>query len=57
MPALLGKYAGIVMIAASLVAYQVVYLCYRNLKSWDVFRAPQDAMLQRWDKEVKSLPK
>lgn len=39
----------IVMIAASLLAYQVVYLCYRNLKSWDVFRAPQDHMLQRWD--------
>jgi hypothetical protein len=42
----------IAMIAASLVAYQVVYLCYRNLKSWDVFRAPQDAMLQRWDKAL-----
>jgi membrane-associated phospholipid phosphatase len=37
------------MIALSLVAYQVVYLCYRNLKSWDVFRAPQDDLLQRWD--------
>lgn len=42
----------ITMIAASLLAYQVVYLCYRNLKSWDVFRAPQDAMLQRWDKAL-----
>ena len=38
------------MIAAALVAYQVVYLCYRNLKSWDVFRAPQDDMLLRWDR-------
>ena len=37
------------MILASLVAYQVVYLCYRNLKSWDVFRTPQDDLLQRWD--------
>jgi hypothetical protein len=38
------------MIAASLLAYQVVYLCYRNLKSWDVFRPPQDNMLLRWDR-------
>jgi hypothetical protein len=38
------------MIATALLAYQTVYLCYRNLKSWDVFRTPQDAMLQRWDK-------
>ena len=38
------------MIAGALVAYQVVYLCYRNLKSWDVFRAPQDDMLLRWDR-------
>lgn len=37
------------MIALSLVAYQVVYLCYRNLKSWDVFLTPQDDLLQRWD--------
>jgi hypothetical protein len=37
------------LIALALLAYQVVYLCYRNLKSWDVFRSPQDAMLLRWD--------
>ncbi len=40
----------VAMIAAGLVAYQTVYLCYRNLKSWDVFRAPQDDMLLKWDK-------
>ena len=40
----------IVMIAAGLVAYFVVYLCYRNLKSWDVFLTPHDAMLLRWDR-------
>ncbi len=40
----------IAMITGALVAYQVVYLCYRNLKSWDVFRAPQDDMLLRWDR-------
>jgi len=38
------------MIVLALVAYQVVYLCYRNLKSWDVLLAPHDAMLLRWDK-------
>ncbi|HEX3929886.1 MAG TPA: phosphatase PAP2 family protein [Nocardioides sp.] len=38
------------MVALALLAYQVVYLCYRNLKSWDVFRAPKDAMLLRWDR-------
>src|SRR4051812_19094078 len=38
------------MIALALVTYQVVYLSYRNLKSWDVFRAPQDDMLLRWDR-------
>jgi hypothetical protein len=35
-----------------LVVYFVVYLSYRNLKSWDVFNAPKDAMLQRWDKAL-----
>ena len=40
----------IAMILAGLVAYFVVYLCYRNLKSWDVFNAPKDHMLVRWDR-------
>ena len=40
----------VVMIVAALLAYQVVYLCYRNLKSWDVFRTPQDDLLLKWDK-------
>jgi hypothetical protein len=40
----------IVMVPAALLAYQVVYLSYRNLKSWDVLRPPQDDMLLRWDK-------
>ena len=38
------------MIAAGLVAYFVVYICYRNLKSWDVLLTPHDAMLLRWDR-------
>ena len=40
----------IVMIAAGLVGYFVVYICYRNLKSWDVLLSPHDAMLLRWDR-------
>jgi hypothetical protein len=38
------------MVLLGLVAYFVVYLSYRNLKSWVVFRTPQDAMLLRWDR-------
>jgi hypothetical protein len=33
-----------------LLAYYVVYSCYRNLKSWNVFNEPRDGMLQRWDR-------
>lgn len=40
----------IVMILAGLVGYLVVYVCYRNLKSWDVLLSPHDAMLLRWDR-------
>jgi PAP2 superfamily len=40
------------MIALALLAYQVVYLCYRNLKSWDVFRTPKDDLLLRWDRDL-----
>ena len=32
-----------------LLAYHCVYFCYHNLKSWDVFRAPRDRMLESWD--------
>ncbi|MCW2796053.1 phosphatase PAP2 family protein [Nocardioides sp.] len=35
--------------AAGLLAYHAVYFCYHNLKSWDVFNAPRDAMLTRVD--------
>jgi membrane-associated phospholipid phosphatase len=34
----------------ALVAYHLVYFCYHNLKSWDVFNHPRDAMLLRWDR-------
>jgi hypothetical protein len=35
---------------AALLAYDVTYFTYHNLKSWDVFNAPRDAMLERWDR-------
>jgi hypothetical protein len=40
----------IAMIIAGLVAYFVVYVSYRNLKSWDVLLSPHDQMLLRWDR-------
>jgi PAP2 superfamily len=40
------------MIVLALVSYQVVYLCYRNLKSWVVFLSPHDHMLLEWDKAL-----
>ncbi len=38
------------LVAGALVGYQVVYLCYRNLKSWDVLNEPRDGMLLDWDR-------
>ncbi len=40
----------LVLVASALLAYHLVYSCYHNLKSWDVLRAPQDAMLLSWDR-------
>jgi hypothetical protein len=40
----------IALALGGLVAYFVVYLSYRNLKSWDVFNTPKDDMLLRWDR-------
>ncbi|WP_460819127.1 phosphatase PAP2 family protein [Nocardioides korecus] len=34
----------------ALLGYHLVYFSYHNLKSWDVLRAPEDAMLLRWDR-------
>jgi len=34
----------------ALLAYDVTYLTYHNLKSWDVFNSPRDGMLDRWDR-------
>ncbi|MBB3040917.1 phosphatase PAP2 family protein [Nocardioides soli] len=33
----------------ALLAYHATYFTYHNLKSWDVFNAPRDAMLTAWD--------
>ncbi|MGO4258665.1 phosphatase PAP2 family protein [Marmoricola sp. RAF53] len=38
--------------SAALLAYDVTYFTYHNLKSWDVFNAPRDAMLERWDRAL-----
>lgn len=35
---------------AALMAYHLTYFTYHNLKSWDVFNAPRDAMLTGWDR-------
>jgi hypothetical protein len=42
----------LVLAMSGLAAYHVVYFCYRNLKSWDVFNTLQDAMLLRWDRAL-----
>jgi hypothetical protein len=36
--------------ASVLFAYHVVYFCYHNLKSWDVFNQPRDRLLLTWDR-------
>jgi membrane-associated phospholipid phosphatase len=40
------------LIAACLLAYQIVYVCYRNLKSWDAFNAPRDHDLLAFEKNL-----
>jgi membrane-associated phospholipid phosphatase len=35
---------------SGLLAYHLVYFCYHNLKSWDVFNHVRDEMLLRWDR-------
>lgn len=37
---------------SGLLAYHLVYLCYHNLKSWDVLEQPRDAMLLQWDRLI-----
>lgn len=40
----------LVLALTGLAAYYSVYLCYKNLKSWNVFNEPRDDLLQRWDR-------
>ena len=40
----------LLLAAAALLAYHVVYFCYHNLKSWDVLNSPRDRMLLGWDR-------
>ncbi|HSS68940.1 MAG TPA: phosphatase PAP2 family protein [Nocardioidaceae bacterium] len=40
------------LIAGVLLAYQIVYVCYRNLKSWDAFNTPRDDDLLSLEKSI-----
>jgi membrane-associated phospholipid phosphatase len=40
------------LVASGLVAYHVVYVCYRNLKSWDAFNTSRDAGLLALEKAL-----
>lgn len=35
---------------AALLAYSLTYVTYHNLKSWNAFNAPRDALLTAWDR-------
>lgn len=39
----------LVVALTGLFAYHIVYVCYRNLKSWDAFNRPRDGDLLRLD--------
>lgn len=40
----------VLLAGAALLAYHLTYFGYHNLKSWDAFNAPRDAMLLQWDR-------
>ncbi len=40
----------LLLAAGALLAFHVVYFCYHNLKSWDVFNQPRDQDLLAWDR-------
>lgn len=40
----------LVLAVTALVGYHIVYVDYRNLKSWDVFNHVRDGMLESWDR-------
>ncbi len=39
----------IILALTGLLAYHIVYVCYRNLKSWDAFNTPRDSDLLRFE--------
>ena len=38
------------LVLSGLLAYHLVYFCYHNLKSWDVFNHVRDSLLLQWDR-------
>lgn len=42
--------ARLALVASALVAYHLVYLCYRNLKSWNALRPTHDGALLSFDR-------
>jgi len=40
------------LLLAGLVGYHVVYVCYRNMKSWDAFNTPRDQDLLAFDRHI-----
>ena len=38
------------LLVSAIVGYHLVYLCYRNMKSWDAFNTPRDHDLLAFDK-------
>lgn len=40
------------LLISALVGYHVVYICYRNLKSWDAFNSPRDQDLLAFDRWI-----
>jgi membrane-associated phospholipid phosphatase len=42
----------VLLVGAAIVAYQLVYLCYHNLKSWVVFLPLRDELLVRVDRAL-----
>ncbi|MFT4289507.1 phosphatase PAP2 family protein [Nocardioides sp.] len=40
------------LLVTGLLAYHLVYFCYRNLKSWDAFNTPRDDWLLRLDRDL-----
>lgn len=40
------------LMVSGLLAYHLVYFCYRNLKSWDAFNTPRDSWLLDLDRDL-----